>query len=493
MPVTIQVAKHEASPVRDSAGDGRNNVKSSQKTLELLNHKSKEKDTIGLILQTAIGAQTSLPDAALKDMSFRIEDHGLIHAAYYAYSRHHHFVLRPEDIWFAILTQFSFYVNAHSEELRSSFVSHKGKKALVVRDPAQPDMGLMCRNMTKLIDQNITDPKLREWILPTFTTTTINDEVVASVIMMGTLQKYFEYVFDATCCGIPSITLLGEQSDWEDIQQRIEKLKEYGPQPSRFCDLLRPILKNMVASFHSNEPDVVDFWSRMVDRDCDSGKDDLTGWMTAFCFWDEEGNCLAKWQEGALTLDEYPPKKPLDLLGESYHKVNFDEIPAGYVTVPVTYIDPEGVVTPTKLQAGFVGFEEITQANLPRLGPRLKDTRPRPVGASRHGRGIRSLISRGKQRLGLSNGKVHSDPQIPEQAAHQSPTTEEEHGGATELNTLKPLTGWWMYKVKDDGGQAVGRESFYADLLGRCEGGASTGYVTQDGHTVVFKEGLPVD
>ena len=38
--------------------------------------------------------------------------------------------------------------------------------------------------MTKLMDENIVDPKLREWILLAFTTTTLNDQVVASVIIV---------------------------------------------------------------------------------------------------------------------------------------------------------------------------------------------------------------------------------------------------------------------------------------------------------------------
>lgn len=61
---------------------------------------------------------------------------GLVWAAYYAYSRHHHLTLRPEDVWFAILSQLSFYINAHAEELRSLFVAHKGKRGSVSKQAA---------------------------------------------------------------------------------------------------------------------------------------------------------------------------------------------------------------------------------------------------------------------------------------------------------------------------------------------------------------------
>ncbi|KAK1766020.1 hypothetical protein QBC33DRAFT_620912 [Phialemonium atrogriseum] len=219
MPVTVRVARHDAGPwpagwqppTATASSSSSSPPPTSQSVLTTLNHK--KQDEIGAVLQTALGPQTSLPDARLQDMRLRVQDHGLVRAALEAYNYHHHLVLRPEDVWFAVLTQFSFFVNAHAEELRSV-------------DPDQPDMGLMCRNMTKLIDANVVDPELRAWIMPAFSTTTMHDEVVASVIMMGTLQKYFDYAFDCSCCGIPTVTLLGERSDWEDIQRRIEKLSD---------------------------------------------------------------------------------------------------------------------------------------------------------------------------------------------------------------------------------------------------------------------------
>ena len=49
-----------------------------------------------------------------------------------AYNLHHHLRIRPEDVWLSILTQLSFYINAHAEELRGKFVAHEGKKELEV-------------------------------------------------------------------------------------------------------------------------------------------------------------------------------------------------------------------------------------------------------------------------------------------------------------------------------------------------------------------------
>jgi hypothetical protein len=59
-------------------------------------------------------------------------DGGLVHALEAAYSNHRHLILRPDDVWHAILTQFSIYVNKNSESLRGSFVSHDGQKTFVM-------------------------------------------------------------------------------------------------------------------------------------------------------------------------------------------------------------------------------------------------------------------------------------------------------------------------------------------------------------------------
>jgi hypothetical protein len=49
-----------------------------------------------------------------------------------AYNNHGDVKITPDDVWIVIMLFFSKYVNEHSEELRYVFVSHQGKKKLVV-------------------------------------------------------------------------------------------------------------------------------------------------------------------------------------------------------------------------------------------------------------------------------------------------------------------------------------------------------------------------
>ena len=102
----------------------------------------------------------------------------------------------------SILTQLSFYVNANAETLREKFVAHEGQKRLTITTGGSIDTvdhGDLATLMTGEMQANIVDEGLREWVLPDFTTTTRDDICTASVVMMGTMQKYFSYEFQLVC------------------------------------------------------------------------------------------------------------------------------------------------------------------------------------------------------------------------------------------------------------------------------------------------------
>ena len=65
--------------------------------------------------------------------------------------------------------------------------------------------GIFAEEMGRLLKKNVVDTKIREWNIPDFSTTTRDDRVVASVLMIGTLQSIV--------CELPSVTLLGREED----------------------------------------------------------------------------------------------------------------------------------------------------------------------------------------------------------------------------------------------------------------------------------------
>ncbi|KAI1384673.1 uncharacterized protein F4822DRAFT_369852 [Hypoxylon trugodes] len=283
--------------------------------------------------------QSSFAGLERKDNVFATKN-GFVHACVDAYNEHHCLVIRPEDVWFAILTQFSAYVNSHSDELRKRFCSHEAQQELHIDiDLDSVDHGKMAYAMMKLMQDNMRDESLQQWVLPTFTTTTKVDQAIASIIFMGTMQKYFTYSW-GTRCGIPSVTLLGEESDWVKIRERAERLATFGSEPSRWLRLLRPILDGFIASFKDPDSDIVRrFWQGICNEHIPNGSGTTTysGWITSFCFWDESGRCL------------HGPKLGQEVM------LTRSQMPSGFTKVPVTLLD-DGIEIPTEMVAGSMAM-----------------------------------------------------------------------------------------------------------------------------------------
>ncbi|KAL8945769.1 MAG: hypothetical protein Q9222_007738 [Ikaeria aurantiellina] len=274
---------------------------------------------------------------------------GFVHGAIRAYNVHHHLRIRPEDVWFAILSQFSLYINAHAEELRGKFVAHEGKEELTLEYSANRytmDFGLFAKQMGELVEKNVVDAELRRWIMPAFTTTTKNDSIVASILLMGVTQNYFDYKC-VLMCGLPSVTLLGNKADWELILSRIEKLKEYGEEPTHFYRLLKPVLSRFVMSFEKpTSSKVVDFWKRICHyTGGGSGPSYYSGWITAFCCWDSDGKLMYQRAKPDMKLD-----------GMAYHRIESGDVPPGYTSVPVK-VDDNGCEFMATMIAGSVGMK----------------------------------------------------------------------------------------------------------------------------------------
>jgi hypothetical protein len=110
---------------------------------------------------------------------------GFVDTVAKGYCDHNALVMRPDDVWLTILTQFNFFVNGNAEQLRTQFVGHEGKDLSVTAIGSRytVDFGLMSRQMTELMNEN----------MPNFSTTTITDTTVCSMVMMGTMTVSRHY------------------------------------------------------------------------------------------------------------------------------------------------------------------------------------------------------------------------------------------------------------------------------------------------------------
>ncbi|KAI9566125.1 hypothetical protein HD554DRAFT_2119562, partial [Boletus coccyginus] len=259
---------------------------------------------------------------------------GFVHTILECQNECHALTIRPDDVWIAIISQFSCFLNGNADALRSFFVLRDGKKELSmdIYQEGQEDLGLVVQtlieNMKEQMQNNIVNLELMQWIIPAFSTTNPTDELVSGIIMMATVKQYFTYQ-RGFLCGVPRVTLEGQRDDWVYILNRIERLKEFGPQTTAWYRLLCPILSRFINSFQeSDSAENLEFWRKVAYFErFGSDERKLSGWITAFMVFDEEG----RWKGDH--------KSDLILGGIPYPRLNgLDsvEFPAGYAQVNIT-------------------------------------------------------------------------------------------------------------------------------------------------------------
>ncbi|KIJ32296.1 hypothetical protein M422DRAFT_213960 [Sphaerobolus stellatus SS14] len=282
--------------------------------------------------------QSSMPKEHDRIQNFVPRSNGFVDTILEAYNQHHNLIIRPDDIWVAILSQLSLYVNANSEELRKVFVQHKGKMKLelvYVGERRTFDFSIMARDFSKLLKKNINDPSFGDFVLPNFSTTGPNDTVICSMIMMSILKQYFEFSV-VLSCGIPEITLLGTKEDYLNILQRIDQLSqmEMGAEPRAFAALLRPIITKFISAFDEAPQIDKEFWGRICHHiRVFSGSDQLSGWVTAFCVWNEQG----RWCGPDLNTLKYDhaSEDRFEIDGKHYPVIPITRIPPGWCEADV--------------------------------------------------------------------------------------------------------------------------------------------------------------
>jgi hypothetical protein len=285
---------------------------------------------------------------------------GFVNGVIRAFQQHIHLTIRPDDVWLAILIQFSFYVNKHAEALRKQFVEHDGQVKLTVSTSTpffECDIGDLAEKFVPLMQEKLSDPDVRDWLLPVFSTTTTTDLAVSSMVMMATMKEYFKFQM-LIGCGFPSVTLLGEAGDWQMILERLEKFAQYGAEPAVWSKLLTPVIKRFIATFYMpDSTELKDFWMRAVYSigAPGSGREGppYNGWLTAFMFWDSHGHH----RESSWTVDanQLPP---LELDGERFSLIPYHRagVPSGVVEVPVLVDALDlGLRFQTTLVAGTMG------------------------------------------------------------------------------------------------------------------------------------------
>ena len=203
--------------------------------------------------------------------------HGFMETVHLSYAKHYPLILTPDSVWLTIAQGFGNHVNLNAEKLRKRFVSHEGKKEIILRrdsfvkgSPNNDWQGCFNEFSDKIAEHI---GKKRDLIVGDFSTTGLVERAVADLTLMDGMKSYFKYGV-MTLCGIPRVTLTGTVEDWRSIRTRAENLSEFE------CDWwiksLVPVLDQFVAAAEGN-PDIK-FWDTLYKQDGGSGGPHCTGW-----------------------------------------------------------------------------------------------------------------------------------------------------------------------------------------------------------------------
>ena len=154
--------------------------------------------------------------------------HPFVEAVHMAYAYHVPLTITPDMIWYLIASGTSIHINQNAEKLRKIFVNHDGKVEIEIqRDDFLLNSKTNAWNevvynftshMEKLTKNNVVD-----LMTGNFSTTNNVTGTVSQLVLMDSMQKYFDYKL-TTMCGIPEIRVAGTKQDWEQIKSKAKRV-----------------------------------------------------------------------------------------------------------------------------------------------------------------------------------------------------------------------------------------------------------------------------
>lgn len=313
--------------------------------------------------------------------------HPLIACVHTAFSQHRPLILSPDIIWLTIVQGFAQHINNNAEKLRDKFVSHKGKKQIIiiVQDiyAASPESAwdIAVEKLSAGLGQEL--GPMHGKLISNFSTTGANERIACEVALLDAFQAYFEYVLMCVC-GIPEIKLLGEQSDWQNLRQKIDLLNEYE------LDWWLPHVKNIADQFVRASAGDIDIkhWQNIYKKMEAYGGDDMNGWILKLIPYLKCGKTgridVKNWQ---LENDEWPDLEaeasgdapgmsPMNIMRGMPNSIRSNSLPSGISMAPFILRDMERDNTASmQFLGGFIGIEQDSNLALkPRIGWAVRES-----------------------------------------------------------------------------------------------------------------------
>jgi len=269
-------------------------VEGGEKVADIIEKMSKTNEKLAPDDRKHIGSKTPVAVGSKGKIytdKYGIQDKGLFSTIFNAYSNHWSLKTTPDDWWFTIIRKVALDIDKTSKEreVRDFFVSHEGKKELVVdlgTSVYTANYSRFFNDMTEKVGENIKNPNYTRITSSNFSTSSNIHQLISHIALLSSVQEYFTYT-STILCGIPRVDMQGTEGDWELLIQKLNQLKEYLKPISNITgltewwDKAHEVLKKLLETYRE-EPDK-EWWSRIVTekgyRGCGGPPESFTGWF----------------------------------------------------------------------------------------------------------------------------------------------------------------------------------------------------------------------
>lgn len=318
---------------------------------------------LGDLLETSVEACSRFPCSLISSP----REHALIRAVGMAFDAHYPLALSPDMLWLAVLQGIAAHINANPESLRDRLVSHQGKLKLQVR---RDDFmkGSKSNPWPEVFEGFSTQiqghaGELATLLRQRFSTTGANESAAFQIGLMDAVKSYFSYEL-ITLCGIPSVTLLGTEEDWQSLRQNVAHPLLATLGLDEWSRALAAVLDQFVLAVQGRAD--VEFWQSIYNYRNMSGGPRVTGWISVFCPYLADGrpnSAIPALAQGRLPADFACPEDG-----------NF---PTGISAVPLVW-NYMGQLLDMQIFGGFLGVlqDPQTLALLPGIGWAIAESEP---------------------------------------------------------------------------------------------------------------------
>ncbi len=286
--------------------------------------------------------------------------HPFVGSAYLAYAEHRPLILSPDMIWLVITQGFSFHINVLAKQGKPLFPHLKNKETLTFESNEKLNVEGMTDFFTNQLREKV-DAILVDTLIADFSTTGVTEKIVSQATTMNTFKAYFEYVYLYCICGIPSITLEGTASDWQNLYDKTAQLKGY--EIDDWIDNILPLLQRFIDAFKGNVD--VNFWRNFfkIHTTEEYGHPkNIDGWITHFFPYHKNGFRMNFGEVSSFNIEKVFEKLPPQIVS-----VDFKHITVNDSNATITAKDME-------IHAGFIGaIEKENYAIRPEIGWFISD------------------------------------------------------------------------------------------------------------------------